>query len=140
MTAVIEPIINNKSLGGGEFLIKDSSPSSTFIPESMNEDQRMIADMVEDFVNTQVLPNIRKIDKQEAGLAVKLLDQAAELGLLGAHMPEEYGGMQLDTNTNTIITEKLGPSSAWTVTFAAHTGIGMLPILYFGTEEQKEKN
>jgi len=139
MTAVIDKIINKESLGGGEFIVKDAQPTSIYIPEAMTEDQQMIADMVEDFVNTEVLPNMHKIEKQEDNIAVNLLHKAAELGLLGAHMPEEYGGMQLDTNTNTIIAEKLGPSAAWTVTFAAHTGIGMLPILYFGNDAQKEK-
>ncbi|MEM8527181.1 MAG: acyl-CoA dehydrogenase family protein [Bacteroidota bacterium] len=139
MTAAIDKIITKESLAGGEFIIKDAKPASTYIPEAMTEDQKMIADMVEDFVSTEVLPNMHKIEKQEGNIAVDLIQKAAELGLLGAHMPEEYGGMQLDTNTNTIISEKLGPSAAWTVTFAAHTGIGMLPILYFGNDEQKEK-
>ncbi|MFK7931870.1 MAG: acyl-CoA dehydrogenase family protein [Saprospiraceae bacterium] len=126
-------------LGGGEFLIKSSTPESTFIPEEMNEEQLMVKGMVEDFVQNSIVPNIHKIEKQEDGVAVKLLKEAAELGLLGSHMPESLGGMELDTNTNTILCEKLGPSGSWTVSFAAHTGIGMLPILYFGTEEQKAK-
>lgn len=126
-------------LKGGEFLIKASSPTSTFIPEELNEEQLMIKGMVEDFVKNSIHPNIHKIEKQEEGIAARLLKEAAELGLLGSHMPEELGGMALDTNTNTILCEKLGPSGSWTVSFAAHTGIGMLPILYFGTEEQKQK-
>ncbi|MEM9887102.1 MAG: acyl-CoA dehydrogenase family protein [Bacteroidota bacterium] len=139
MTAVIDTIINKESLSGGEFIIKDSKPSTTYIPEAMTEDQRMISNMVKDFVRSEIRPVADKIEKQEEGVAVGLLKKAAELGLLGAHMPEEYGGMQLDTNTNTIIADNLGPAGSWTVTFAAHTGIGMLPILYFGTEAQKEQ-
>ncbi|MEM0994172.1 MAG: acyl-CoA dehydrogenase family protein [Bacteroidota bacterium] len=139
MTAVIDKIINKESLAGGEFIVKDSKPSSTYIPEAMTEDQKMISGMVRDFLRSEIWPVGEKLEKQAEGVAVDLLKKAAELGLLGAHMPEEYGGMQLDTNTNTIIAENLGPAGAWTVTFAAHTGIGMLPILYFGTEAQKEQ-
>ena len=80
-----------------------------------------------------------KIEKQEGNIAVEMLQKAAELGLLGAHMPADYEGMEMDTNTNTILCETLGPAGAWTVSFAAHTGIGMLPILYFGNDAQKEK-
>jgi hypothetical protein len=125
-------------LKGGEFLISDTpGPESTFIPEEMNEEQLMIRDTVRDFLNTEILPNIDRIEAQEEGLAPQLLEKMAELGLLGSHMPEEYGGMQLDTNTNTMICDVFGPAAAFTVSYAAHTGIGMLPILYFGDESQK---
>lgn len=127
-----------KVLRGGEFLLRSSSPEEIFIPEAFNEEQRMIRDMVRDFVETEVFPNMNKIEKQEDNIAVKLLEKAAGLGLLGTHMPEEYGGMALDTNTNTLICDAMGPTGAFTVSYAAHTGIGMLPILYFGTKEQQE--
>jgi len=126
-------------LQGGEFLIRDTDAADIFIPEVMDEEQRMVRDMVRDFVNSQVLPNMDKIEKQEGNIASELLEKMAELGLLGTHMPEQYGGMAMDTNTNTIITETLGASGSFTVSYAAHTGIGMLPILYFGTEAQKEQ-
>lgn len=126
-------------LQGGEFLIRDTDAAEIFIPEEMDEEQRMVRDMVSDFVNSQVLPNMDKIEKQEGNIASELLEKMAELGLLGTHMPEQYGGMAMDTNTNTIITETLGASGSFTVSYAAHTGIGMLPILYFGTEAQKEQ-
>ncbi|MBV6652448.1 MAG: acyl-CoA dehydrogenase family protein, partial [Mameliella sp.] len=125
-------------LKGGEFLIRDTpSTDQTFIPEEMNEEQLMIRDMVRDFMNSEILPNIERIEAQEEGLAPQLLEKMAELGLLGSHMPETYGGMQLDTNTNTMICDVFGPAAAFTVSYAAHTGIGMLPILYFGDESQK---
>jgi alkylation response protein AidB-like acyl-CoA dehydrogenase len=124
-------------LKGGEFLIKDNQPEDTFIPEEINEEQMMIRDMVNDFLRTEIIPNMDKIDRQEDQIAAKLLDKMAELGLLGTHMPEEYGGMAMDTNTNTIISDTLGPAGCFTVTFAVQTGIGMLPFLYFGTEKQK---
>ena len=120
-------------LKGGEFLVKDASAKDIFIPEEMNEEQKMVQDMVRDFVANEVIPQMDKIEKQEDDIASRLLEKMAELGLLGSHMPETFGGMALDTNTNTIITESLGPAGSFTVSFAAHTGIGMLPILYFGT-------
>lgn len=126
-------------LKGGEFIVKDALTEDIFIPEEFNEEQLMIRETVRDFVQNEILPVAKKIEKQEHGLTVELLGKMAELGLLGSHMPEEYGGMALDTNTNTLISETLGPSGGFTVSFAAHTGIGMLPILYFGNEQQKKK-
>ena len=126
-------------LKGGEFLLKPSRPEDTFIPEEFNEEQLMIKGMVEDFLETEILPNADKIEHQEDNISVTLLNKMGELGLLGSHMPEVYGGMELDTNTNTMICDAIGPAGAFTVSYAAHTGIGMLPVLYFGTPEQKEK-
>jgi alkylation response protein AidB-like acyl-CoA dehydrogenase len=128
------------ALKGGEFLIKESTPNTIFIPEEMSEDQKMVVQMVRDFIANEIDPVAERLEKQEPGLSVSLLEKAAELGLLGTHMPEKYGGMALDTNTNTLITDWLGYMAVgFTVSIAAHTGIGMLPILYFGTEAQKEK-
>ncbi len=134
-----ETAVAPKVLRGGEFLVRDANPADVFVPEEFNEEQRMIRDMVWDFVKNEILPNANKIENQEENIAVELLGKMAELGLLGTHMPEEYGGMALDTNTNTLICDVLGPSGSFTVSYAAHTGIGMLPILYFGTGAQKEK-
>jgi len=131
--------VKQSVLKGGEFIIKDASPEDIFIPEEFNEEQLMIRDTVRDFVENEVLSNAQRLEALEEGLAASLLEKMAELGLLGAHMPEEYGGMALDTNTNTLISETIGPSGGFTVSWAAHTGIGMLPILYFGNEDQKQK-
>jgi alkylation response protein AidB-like acyl-CoA dehydrogenase len=126
-------------LKGGEFIIKDSTVESTFIPEDANEEQLMITEMTRDFMESEIWPVLEKIEKQEAGVSTGLMEKMGALGLLGAHMPEDFGGMALDENTNTLIADAIGPAGPFTVTFAAHTGIGMLPILYFGTNEQKEK-
>ncbi|MCB0650659.1 MAG: acyl-CoA dehydrogenase family protein [Saprospiraceae bacterium] len=126
-------------LNGGEFLIKDSNVEGTFIPEDANEEQLMIKEMTKDFLENEIWPVADKIEKQVEGVTPGLMEKMGELGLLGAHMPEEYGGMALDENTNTLIADTFGPAGPFTVSFAAHTGIGMLPILYFGTEAQKEK-
>jgi alkylation response protein AidB-like acyl-CoA dehydrogenase len=135
----METLIKSDVLKGGEFLIKDSLPEDTFIPEEINEEQQMVKDMVLDFLNQEILPVRERLEKQEEGLAVSLLKKMADLGLLGTHMPAEYGGMEMDTNTNTLICDMIGPAGSFTTSFAAHTGIGMLPILYFGTDAQKEK-
>ena len=127
------------TLKGGEFLIKDSDYRQVFIPEEFNEEQLMIRQMAADFLNNEIDPIRDRIEKQEPGLSPALLKKMGELGLLGAHMPTEYGGMELDTNTNTIISEVFGALGSFSVPFAAHTGIGMLPILYFGTDDQKSR-
>ena len=126
-------------LPGGAFLIKDTPANQTFIPEDFNEEQRMVKAMVQDFIKNEIDPIRAKIEKQEGNYSVQLLEKAAELGILGSHMPEIYGGMAMDTNTNTLICETFGPGGSWIVAYAAHTGIGMLPILYFGNEAQKSK-
>lgn len=129
----------NKVLSGGEFLIRDSAPEDIFIPERLNEEQLLIRDTVEDFIERSIRPRWKAIEDKVPGLAAEILEEAAGLGLLGTHMPEEYGGMNLDTNTNTLISETLGPAGSINVSWAAHTGIGMLPILYYGTPEQKQR-
>lgn len=126
-------------LRGGEFLIKESNCDETFIPEEFNEEQLMIAEMCEDFIETEVYPNLDRIDSMEDGLMVSILDKAGELGLLGISIPEELGGMGSDFVTSMITTEKTGTGHSAAVALSAHTGIGTLPILYFGNEEQKLK-
>lgn len=127
------------TLKGGEFLIKDSSPEDIFIPEQLDEEARMMADVAREFVEKEVWPKVESIDKQEPGLVQGLLDKAGEMGLLSTSIPEQYGGLGKDFNTNTAITQALGPSHSFGVSIAAHTGIGTLPILYYGSEEQKQK-
>ncbi len=127
-------LVQTDVLKGGEYLIKDANPDQVFIPEEMNEEQKMVRQMVNDFVQ-EIGEKGAKLEHQ-----VELLEKAGELGLLGSHIPEQYGGMPMDTNTNTLINEVLGQvPGGFTTTFAAHIGIGTLPILYFGTEEQKQK-
>jgi alkylation response protein AidB-like acyl-CoA dehydrogenase len=124
---------------GGSFIIEETNPQRVFIPELFNEEQKMIRETLQDFVEKQVFPKVTDIEKQKEGVVPKLLEELGELGMLGADMPEGYGGMELDTITNSLITETLGPSGSFSVAYSAHVGIGMLPILYYGTEEQKKK-
>ena len=134
MTTVVT---EKKVLKGGEFLIKDTPYQEMFIPEEFNEEQLMIKETVRTFVEQDILPVVDRIEKLEEGLIPSRLDIFASLGLLGTHMPEEYGGSHLDCVTNTLIGEEVGPSGSFSVSYNAHTGIGMLPILYYGTEAQK---
>jgi len=124
---------------GGGFLIQPSTPEQTFTPEDFNEEQHMIVDMCQEFLEKEVLPHIIDLDAQKPGLMESILDKAGELGLLGASFPEEYNGMGKDFVTSTLINEVLGGGHSFAVAMAAHNGIGSLPILYFGTEEQKQK-
>jgi alkylation response protein AidB-like acyl-CoA dehydrogenase len=128
-----------KALKGAEWLIKESSPFETFIPEDFNEEQRMVKEMCNAFLDAEVLPVIDRIDKLEPGLMPSLIEKAGEQGLLGAAVPEEYGGLGKDFITATLVNEGLGGGFSFSVGVSAHTGIGTLPILYFGTPEQKAK-
>lgn len=128
-----------KPLKGGEFLIRETPASAIFIPENWTEEQRMIAQMCEDFINNEVLPKIERIDKMEEGLMPSLLDKAAELGLLGMSVPEDLGGLGVDFKTSLLATESLAKGFSFSVAYGAHTGIGTLPLLYYGNEEQKQK-
>lgn len=131
--------IKTEVLKGGEFLIKETDLQYVFVPEDLREEQRMMADAAREFVEKEILPKLDAIDKQEPNLTVNLLEKAGELGLLGTSIPEEYGGLGEDFNTNTAIAMEIGASHSFGVSFAAHTGIGTLPILYYGTDEQKKK-
>jgi alkylation response protein AidB-like acyl-CoA dehydrogenase len=128
-------------LKGGEWLIKESTPFETFTPEDFNEEQRMVLEMCNTFLDTEVLPTpiLDRIDNMEPGLMPALMDKAGEQGLLGTSIPEEYGGLGKDFITATLVNEGLGAGHSFSVAIAAHTGIGTLPILYFGTPEQKQK-
>ena len=135
----METTKQSKALLGGEWLIKESNPFETFIPEDFNEEQRMVMDMCTQFLDVEVLPIVERIDKLETGLMPSLLEKAGEQGLLSTSFPEQYGGLGKDFITSTIVNEGLGGGHSFSVAVAAHTGIGSLPILYFGTEEQKQK-
>lgn len=129
----------SNSIKGGEWLIKESNALETFTPEDFNEEQKMVMDMCHQFLESEVYPVMDDIDKQKEGLMQSLMDKAGEQGLLSTAFPEELGGLGKDFITATIVNEGLGAGHSFSVAVAAHTGIGSLPILYFGTEEQKRK-
>ena len=128
-----------KALQGGEFLIRNSEPQDIFIPEEFNEEQGMIAQTATDFLAAEVWPHLDRIDSMEEGLMPKILEKAGELGLLGISIPEDYGGFGKDFVTGMLVTEKTGAGHSYSVAMAAHTGIGTLPLLYYGNAEQKAK-
>lgn len=127
------------NIRGGDFLTKNTDLQYVFTPEEFNEEQNMIAEMAKDFVEKEVIPHLDRIDKLEEGLMPSLLNKAGELGLLSVSLPEQYGGFGKDFNTTLKVTEEIGGAHSFAVALSAHTGIGTLPILYFGTDEQKQK-
>lgn len=128
-----------KTIKGGEFLIKDTLYQDIFIPEEFDEEQRMIAQTCRDFLAAEVYPNLDRIDQMQEGLMPSLLDKAGELGILGVSIPEEFGGFGKNFNTSMLVADVIGAGHSFAVALSAHTGIGTLPILYYGNEEQKAK-
>ncbi|MDG2331382.1 MAG: acyl-CoA dehydrogenase family protein [Flavobacteriales bacterium] len=128
-----------EAIKGGEFLIRDTKAQEIFIPEEWTEEQQMIAQMCRDFLATEVHPNLDRIDAMEEGLMVSLMEKAGALGMLGLSVPEDLGGMGVDFKTSMLATEALGTGFSFSVAYGAHTGIGTLPLLYYGTQEQKAK-
>lgn len=126
-------------LKGGEWILKASEAAETFIPEELSEEQLLIQDTFSQFLKTEVLPILVRIDEQEPGLMESVMTKAGEQGMLALSIPEEYGGLGKDFITSIAVNEAIGAGFSFAVAFAAHTGIGSLPILYFGTEEQKQK-
>ncbi|GGF15880.1 acyl-CoA dehydrogenase family protein [Hymenobacter cavernae] len=131
--------VSNKAIKGGEFIIKETDAQDVFTPAEFSEEQRMMYQTCLEFVTTEVDPLLERLDNHEEGLLEGLMKKAGELGLFGVSIPAEHGGFDMDFNTALLVTEGVGGGHSFPVAFAAHTGIGMLPILYFGTEEQKQK-
>ncbi|MBW1730724.1 MAG: acyl-CoA dehydrogenase family protein [Deltaproteobacteria bacterium] len=128
-----------KIFAGGEFLITDVAPADIFTPEDFSDEHRMIYQTAKDFVEKEIMPNIEKLEEKDHDLVLSLLAKAGELGLLGTDVPEEYGGLGLDKVSTTVVGEAMGVAGSFTVVYGAHTGIGTLPIVFFGSEDQKKK-
>lgn len=129
-----------KSINGGEFLIKETAAEDIFIFEEFSEEQKMMAQACQDFIDTEITPRIEEIDSMKnPDLIPQIFKKAGELGLLGISVPEIYGGMGMSFNTSMLIADIIGSAGSFSTTYGAHTGIGTLPILYYGTEEQKNK-
>ncbi len=124
---------------GGSFLVEEVSPEDVITPEDFTEEQLMIAKTTEDFVEKDVLPVHEKLENHEFEYSIQLMKKAGELGLLSADVPEAYGGLGLDKISSALITEKMAPAGGFGITHGAHVGIGSLPIVFFGNEEQKKK-
>ena len=122
-----------------EFLTKTTSEKEIFTYEDFTHEQVMMYEATKDFINKTIIPNIESIEKQEGTIVSDILKQAGELGLLGVTVPESLGGLSMDFNTSMLIADIIGISGSFGTTYGAHTGIGTLPILYYGNKVQKEK-
>ncbi|MBC6699660.1 acyl-CoA dehydrogenase family protein [Hymenobacter puniceus] len=131
--------VTNQLVKGGEFIIKETDAQDVFTPADFSEEQNMMHQTALDFVEKEVTPLLERLDNHEEGLMRSLMEKAGELGLFGVSIPEQYGGLDMDFPTSLRVTEGVGGGHSFPVAFAAHTGIAMLPILYFGNEEQKAK-
>ena len=132
--------MSKKTINGGEFLIRETTAEDIFIPEEFSEEQRMMAKACQDFIDMEIMPFAEEIDSmKDPDLVPRILRKAGEMGLLGISVPEQYGGMGMSFNTSMLIADIIGSAGSFSTTYGAHTGIGTLPILYYGTEEQKEK-
>jgi len=136
MSAVVE---EKQFIKGGAFLIEERTPEEIFTPEDFTEEHRMIAETTREFIDNEVVPRIAELEKHDWKLSRELIVKAAELGLVGANIPEEYGGLGLDQTSGALIGEGIGRSASFATTVGAQSGIGLLPIIYFGTEEAKQK-
>jgi len=136
MAAVIE---QKEIVKGGSFLIEERTPAEIFTPEDFNEEHRMIADTTRQFMDAEVVPRIDELESKDWKLARELVKKGAELGLVGANIPEEYDGLGLDQTSGALIAENLGRSASFATTLGAQSGIGLMPIVYFGTEGAKKK-
>ena len=130
---------NGKTLKSGEFLVDEISYQDVFIPEEFNEEQLMIAQTCKDFLETEVYPHVEKTEAGDIELMKSILKKAGELGLMGVALPEEYGGFGQSFVTQMLAAETIGAGYSFSVAFMAHTGIGTLPIMYYGNEEQRQK-
>ncbi len=124
---------------GGSFLLAEAAPGDVFIPERLNEEQRLAARTMQEFLEREVLPRTAALESKDWELTRRLIRRLGELGVLGAEIPEEYGGLGLDKITSLVVTERLGPAASFAVSVGAHIGIGTLPIVFFGTAEQKRR-
>ncbi|HMK29311.1 MAG TPA: acyl-CoA dehydrogenase family protein, partial [Terriglobales bacterium] len=131
--------VSKNKVIGGSFLIQDSPLEEVFTPEDFTDQHRLIAQTTEDFANNEIVPNFDKIEHKEFAVTRDLLKKASELGLTSVDVPEQFGGMEMDKVSSAIIADRIAKSGSFSVSFGGHVGIGMLPIVYFGTEAQKTK-
>lgn len=136
MAAVVE---EKTLIKGGAFLIEERLPQEIFTPEDFTEEHRMIAETTRQFIDNEVIPHIEELEEHDWKLARELVKSAADLGLIGANIPEEYGGLGLDQTSGALVGENIGRSASFATTLGAESGIGLLPIIYFGTEAAKQK-
>jgi len=136
---MVTSVVTKTAAKGGSFLLESPAPEDVFTPADLTDDQKLIGQTAEEFVLKEVLPLAKDLENKKPGLMAQLVKKGGELGLMGGGVPEAYGGAGLDKIATTVLTEKLSIYGGFAVTHGAHAGIGTLPIVYFGTEEQKKK-
>ena len=131
---------NKTFIPGGSFIIQDTAPQDVFTPEDFTEEQRMMADATTDFIDKEVWPYKQRFEAHDYDFTFELIKKAGEMGLLGVSVPEQYGGLGMGFNTSMLIADRIsGATGSLSTAYGAHTGIGTMPILLYGTEEQKQK-
>ncbi len=138
MEATLTPTVARRATGGG-FLTEERDPQDVFTPEDLSEEQQQIAKTASEFVTNEVLPALEEIEAKDFVVTKGLLRRAGELGLMGVDVPEAYGGLEMDKVTSAVVAESISKLASFSVAFGAHVGIGTLPIVWYGTEEQKER-
>src|SRR5581483_11088994 len=124
---------------GGSFLLESRAPEDVFTPEDFSEQHQLIAQTAEEFAQKEILRNIEKMEHKDYSVSRELLKKAGELGLSSSEIPEAYGGLEMDKVTAAVICDHIAKYAGFATTWGGHTGIGTLPIVYFGTEQQKQK-
>src|ERR1700685_2176655 len=126
-------------ISGGSFLLEERRPDEIFTPEDFTEQQQLIGQTAEEFTVNEILPNIEKMEHKDFSISRDLVKKAGDLGLAGVEVPEAYGGLEMDKVTAAVIADHIAQYAGFATTWGAHSGIGLLPLVYFGTEEQKQK-
>jgi alkylation response protein AidB-like acyl-CoA dehydrogenase len=139
MATLTAPLTPAKRISGGAFLISDATPADCFFPEDFTEEHTQILQTAADFATNEVMPASEAIEAKDFAVTRRLMKEAGELGLLSVDIPEEYGGMEMDKVSSAIVAENMGRQGSFSVAFSAHAGIGTLPIVWYGTPEQKQK-
>jgi butyryl-CoA dehydrogenase len=131
--------VTKPKISGGSFLLEERQPSEVFTPEDFSEQHQLIGQTAEEFAVNEIVPNIEKMEHKDFSVTRDLLKKAGELGLSGVEIPEAYGGLEMDKVTAAVIADHIAKYAGFATTWGGHTGIGTLPIVYFGTEDQKKK-
>jgi alkylation response protein AidB-like acyl-CoA dehydrogenase len=131
--------VPSTKVSGGSFLLESRRPDEVFTPEDFTEQHQLIGQTAEEFAVNEILPNAEKIEHKDFSISRELLKKAGELGLSGVEIPEAYGGLEMDKVTSAVIADHIAKYAGFATTWGAHSGIGLLPIVYFGTDEQKKQ-
>jgi alkylation response protein AidB-like acyl-CoA dehydrogenase len=139
MATMTAPIADTKRIAGGSFLISDPTPADCFFPEDFTDEHKQIAETTANFAINEIMPASDKIEAKDFSVTRRLLKEAADLGLTAVDIPEEYGGLELDKASSAIVAENISKQASFSVSFSAHVGIGTMPLVWYGTKEQKKK-